>query len=302
MLKALLIPLLLVQATAQDKKATVQERKEAAQAKKEERRKIRTLINELGKMVRSRDQNIRIDAIKALGTIDDSNARSLLAKQILDPSEKIRNAAAAALLPQKYPVCVDALGRGAQAYVRDDKRMKWYLGKLGELDMCSGIRILLLTLKSKPSTGDASLKAIASIGCPEGVPVLVSFLKACETEERKPDFFQPLDTVNRNSNNPFGRRRELGKPVPNKTKDKTLAALAPKVRETLKKLTGHDYPEQRIWAGALARGKLRKKLGAVYLCRKEGKKWEVAAGKSKKCPFFPGKSNHGDVLLKHVPE
>ena len=268
---------------------------------KEERQELRSRISELSRMVRSKDARRRLDAIEALGTIDDRTARSLLAKQILDPSVKIRNAAAAALLPSKEKICIDALGKGAQVYLRDKKRLTWYLKKLGETDSCGALRVLMLTLKSKPSVGTVVLDAFESIGCTEPIPMLISFLKACETEERKPDFFKPLDT-GRDPNNRFIPRQGGGKTVPNKTKNKDLAALAPAVRATLKKLTGQSYPEQRKWAAAMARGKLRRQLGAIYYCGEEKKPWTVAPGKSKKCPFFPGKSNHGDVLLKHVPQ
>ena len=82
-----------------------------------------------------------------------------------------------------------------------------------------------------------------------------------------------------------------------------IGALAPKVREALKALTGRSFDTQREWGAALQSGTLAPRLASIYLCESIREKFDMAAGKSKKYPNGgDAKSDHEDAFLKHRRE
>ncbi len=259
-------------------------------------------INELRHDLASSREADRLTAIKALGEIDDSDARSLLIKKMISDSETVRKAAAKAIILHRKPICAQALGNAIQANAKDEKLVKFFIETLAELDMCASIRILTAVLQGAPALGDDALKAIVKIGCPEAVPPLVAYLKTAETEEKKPDFFDNsglggggfggLGGGRNRGNNQGGGR------VENKSKDKTVAALAQKIREALSKLTGQKYGSQREWSAAASSGALAAKMVSVYHCEDADKTYELPAGSSNKCPHST-RSSHEDTFLKH---
>lgn len=263
----------------------------------EDPKEVRARINDLGKQLRSRDVAARLEAVRELGGIRDAKARTHLARTLTTDTEAVRLAAAKALVRHRHKVSAEAIGKAIQSSYKNEKLTKALIGSLAELDMCAGIKVLMLTVKGTPQYGAEALEAIARIGCPEAVPEIVGYLKQAETEEKKPDFFQPLQ----NNNNPFQRRRVVDKPVPNKTKDKQLAALAPKVRQTLQALTLAKHDEYRDWYADLKAGKLRRPLVSVYYCEVLGKTFEVEPGARAKCPAPVGTTRHDDDFIKHVP-
>ena len=266
--------------------------------KKDDAKARRALLNDLSKQLRSFDEGVRLDTIDELANVDDSKARSMLAKKLISDTEKVRLAAAKALVKHKHAYCADALGNGIKANFKHDRIVTGYVDALTELDMCAGIKVLLMILKSNPKQGIGALDGLVKIGCPEAVQPLVIYLKQAETEEKKPDFFQPIQT----GNNTFARNRFKQGPIPNKTKDKDVAKLAPKVRSTLEALSGQKFNAYKDWFAASRSGKLRRKLVSIYRCSTEGKTFELATGKRPKCPYGSGKSGHKDTLLKHRPE
>lgn len=76
--------------------------------------------------------------------------------------------------------------------------------------------------------------------------------------------------------------------------------MPPKVRETLKTLTGKSFDAQPEWSAALQSGSLAARLKSVYFCESTREKFELAPGKSKKCPNGgDSTSDHDDTFLKH---
>ncbi len=257
-------------------------------------------INDLRKQIESSDENARLKAIQDLGTIVHEDARSLLLSKTVSDSDKVRLAAGRALIAHKKPVCAQALGNAVQANARNEKMVKSFIGLLAELDMCASVPVLLNVLRTHPSAGPDALDALAKIGCPEAVTELVNYLKLAETEEKKPDYFDNVDVRN-NGQQP--RRPGTPDKIENKTKDKKLAAIAPKVREALKALSGKSFDSQREWASALQSGSLTPRLVSVYLCESIHATFEMAPGKSRKCPNGgDAKSDHDDTFLKHRRE
>ncbi|HLF94567.1 MAG TPA: hypothetical protein VJB14_13975 [Planctomycetota bacterium] len=254
-------------------------------------------VNDLRKQAGASDEGARLRAIQELGTIFSEDARSVLVAKTTSDSEAVRLAAGKALILHKKPLCAQALGNAVQANAKSDKLVKGFIGLLAELDMCASIAVLLHVVESRPASGNDALEALVKIGCPESATALVNYLKKAETEEKKPDFFDNIP-VN-------GQPRRPGTPdkIENKTKDKAVAALAPKVREALKALTGRSFDTQREWAAALQSGSLTPRLASIYLCESTREKFDMAAGKSKKCPNGgDAKSDHEDAFLKHRRE
>jgi hypothetical protein len=178
--------------------------------------------------------------------------------------------------------------------------VKSLIALLAEMDICASIPVLLNVLENRPASTADALAALVKIGCPESLVELVNFLKKAETEEKKPDFFENVTVANGKI---VPRRPGEPEKIENKTKNKALAAVAPKVRETLKALTGKSFDAQRDWAAALQSGSLSGRLVSVYLCESTHEKFELAPGKAKKCPNGgDAKSDHDDVFLKHHRE
>ncbi len=271
-----------------------------AQDPAEAARQRQARINDLRKLASSPEEAARLKAIQELGTIFDEDARAVLVAKTASDSEGVRIAAAKALIRHRKPVCAQALGNAIQAAVKSDKLAKAFIGCLAELDMCASVPVLLTVLESRAASGSDAMDSLVKIGCQEAVAPLVNFLKKAETEEKKPDFFDNVQQpgVGQRPPRPQGPDK-----IENKTKNKPLAALAPKVRETLKALTGKAFDAHRDWASALQSGSLTPRLASIYLCELTQEKFEVAAGKSKKCPNGgDAKSDHDDTFLKHRRE
>jgi hypothetical protein len=256
-------------------------------------------ISDLKKQAGSSDEETRLKAVQELGTIVDEDSRSILTAKVTSDTEKVRIAAGKALIQHKRPVCAQALGAAVQACGKNDKLAKSFIELLAELDMCASIPVLLTLLNTRPQSGLDVLDALVKIGCPECVTALVNFCKTTETEEKKPDFFDNTQILNGQQRRPAGQPDK----IENRTKNKPLAALAPKVRDALKALTGKTFDNYRDWAGALQAGSLMPRLASVYLCESTHEKFELPAGKPKKCPNGgDSKSDHEDTFLKHRRE
>jgi len=265
-------------------------------------KQLKARINEVRKLAQAPEEETRIKAIAELGTLFDEEARSVLAAKMTTDTDKVRVAAGKALIQHRKPVCAQALGNAIQSNVKNDKLVRSFIGLLAELDMCACISVLFTVLESRYDTAADPLEAIVKIGCTEAVQPLVVFLKKAETEEKKPDFFENVDNLRPQPGQLPPRPRGPDK-IENKTKNKPLAALAPKVREALKTLTGKSHDAHRDWAAALTAGALSPRLTSVYLCEATKEKYEIAAGKPKKCPNAgEAKPNHEDTFLKHRRE
>jgi hypothetical protein len=264
-------------------------------------RQLKSRINEVRKLANSSDEATRLKAVEELGTLFDEEARSVLSAKMTSDTDAVRVAAAKALLKHRKPVCAQSLGNAIQANVKNEKLVKAFVDALAELDMCASIPVLFTVLESRFESGRDALEALVKLGCPEAVQPLVAFLKKAETEEKKPDFFENIQNV-RQQPGQVPRPRGPDK-IENKTKNKPLAALAPKVRESLKALTGKSYDAHKDWASALASGSLSPRVSSVFLCEAAREKYEIAAGKAKKCPHAgESKSDHEDTFLKHRRE
>ncbi len=258
-------------------------------------------INDLRKQASSFDEAERLKAVEELGGIVDGDARAVLVKKLTDDTEPVKLAAAKAIIRHRKPICAQALGGAIQANLKSDKLCKAFLQALGELDMCASIPVLQAALESRPASGAEALDQLVKIGCYEAVPPLVNFLKRAETEERKPDSFD--NTAYVQGQGGIRRPPPPGQPsrIENKTKDKVVAALAPKVREALSKIAGKslkDYPE---WYKNYA--SLAPRQVGVYLCETTGQTFEAPPGKKRKCPSGgDAKSEHKDEFMKHRRE
>ena len=271
-----------------------------AQDPAEAARQRQARINDLRKQIEASDEATRLKAIDELGKIVHEDARSLLVSRTVTDSDKVRLADGKALIAHKMPICAQALGNAVVANGKNEKMVKSFIGLLAELDMCASIPVLLNILATRPASGVDALEALTKIGCPEAVTELVNFLKKAETEEKKPDYFDNVDIRNGQQQ---PRRPGTPEKIENKTKDKKLAALAPKVRETLKAISGKSFDSQREWASALQSGSLTPRLVSVFLCESTRAPYETAPGKSKKCPNGgDSKSDHDDTFLKHRRE
>lgn len=138
---------------------------------------------------------------------------------------------------------------------------------------------------NKNALADPALDAIGKIGCPEVAGTLVDLLRKAEAEEKKPDVFED----------------DEGGSEENRNKNKALAALADKTRETLAFLAGRRFQTAREWSAWLG-SERSQKLTTVYFCEAEGATYEVPVGKLKKCAYPLRTSAHNDVLLKHLKE
>jgi len=254
-------------------------------------------INELRKELDAPAEKVRIGAIQELGGIPDPDARALLVEKMTTDTEAVRRAAAKAIIRHRKPLCAQALGNAVQANAGNEKLVLFLIETLAELDMCASIPILVMILQSRPALGEPVLKAILQIGCPEAAGPLVGLLKRAETEERKPDFFDDagLGWIGGRRGGGGGGR------VENRTKDKVLAALAPKIRKALAQLTGLDLESHREWSAAVSSGAATARLISVYFCEEERKTYEIYPGKPQKCPYST-KSGHEDTFLKHRRE
>lgn len=273
----------------------------AVQDKSDDPKARQARINELRKQASAFDEAERLKAVAELAGIVDEDARAVLVKKLTEDTETVRLAAAKAIVRHRKAFCAQALGAAIQAAVKSDKLCKAFVEALGELDMCASIPVLQAALESRPASGAVALDQLVKIGCFEAVPPLVNFLKRAETEERKPDFFDNSAYVQGQG----GVRRPPppGQPsqIENKTKDKAVAALAPKVREALSKLAGKSFKDYPEWFKSYAA--LTPRQVGVYLCDMTNQTFEAPPGKQKKCPSGgDSKSDHKDEFLKHKRE
>jgi hypothetical protein len=265
-------------------------------AAQDDPRALKERLNDLRKQAASPSEAERLKAVGELSAIPDEDARAVLIKRLMEDTEAVKLAAVKGLVKQRKPVCAQALGGALQAHWKSDKLCKAYVEALGELDLCASIPVLQAALESRPASGAEALDQLVRIGCYDAVPPLVNYLKRAETEERKPDFFDNTAVQ--------GGIRRPGQPdkIENKTKDKAVAALAPKVREALSKLAGKSFKDYQEWFksyGALAPARV---LG-VYRCDLTGDVFEAPPGKQKKCPGGgDARSDHKDEFLKHQRE
>ncbi len=257
-------------------------------------------IAELRKQVEGDDEGAKLGAISELGGIRDDDARSILARKLTTDSDSVRQAAAKAIAGQKDSATAQSLGRAIQANAANPVLVKAFIDALGELDMCAGIQPLILALEIAPAQGADALAALEKIGCPDAVPPLLRFLQKAEIEEKKPDFFEEAN-MGGGGGLPGTGGGGVGR-AENRNKDKTLAALAPKVRSTLSRLTGASHSSFQEWAAAIRSGQVSVKKASIYLCEKSGQNYEVPSGGSNKCPNADGKTYHSDIFLKHRRE
>jgi hypothetical protein len=265
-----------------------QDAKDPAEAAKA--RKAR--INELRKELSSGGEAARIQALQELGGIRESDARSLIIDKMTTDTEAVRRAAAKAIILHRKPICAKALGNAIQANGGNDKLVRFLIETLGELDMCASIPILTAILQGKATFAEDVFKALVAIGCPEAAPALAGFLKRAEAEARKPDYFEDYGG---------GAHGGTGGRMENRNKDKALAALVPKILETLTKITGVQHDSYREWNAALLSGAGMPKLISQYFCEEAGQTYDILPGKPVKCPHST-KSGHEDILLKHRRE
>lgn len=252
----------------------------------------KTRINELRKVLSSGGEAARIQALQELGGIRESDARSLIIDKMTTDTEAVRRAAAKAIILHRMPICAKALGNAIQANGANEGLVRFLIETLGELDMCASIPILTAILQGKATYAEDVFKALVAIGCPEAAPALAGLLKRAEQEARKPDYFEDYGG---------GAYGGTGGRMENRNKDKALAALVPKILETLQKVTGVQHDSYREWSAALVSGAGMPRLISQYYCEEAGKTFDVPPGKSPKCPHST-KSGHEDFLLKHRRE
>jgi len=251
-------------------------------------------IKELKKQLGSPDEKARVDAVKQLAEIPDKEAFAALVARLGSPdSDPVRIEAARAIGKRRKTASVQALGAAIQANPKNGNLLRALVDALGELDMCAAVPPLLTALEASSALGDAALAALGKIGCAECVPGLLKFLVRAEVEEKKPDQVTSLPDPNTG---------KVGGTMENKNKDHALAGQAKKTRELLAGLTGKNYPGQREWAAAAAKGEFSARRASVYLCEAEQKTFEIPSGKQKSGCGFDAKAAHDDVFLKHRRE
>ena len=260
-------------------------------------------INELQKQLSSRSEKERIDAIGKLGDILHSKSRSLLAKKLVSDTDKVRLAAAEAIIKHRHDVCAKALGLAIQSARGNQKLIKSFIKSLGDLDMCVGVPILVAVLQRDSKLAKDCLAAITRIGCVEAAPGMIKMLGMAEKEAKKPDSFPGIGDVNdRNRRNRTNDRNRTSDRTENVNKDKDLAAFVKPVRDALKKLTGKSFKNHEAWLGGARAGSLSRRQVKVYFCEHARKRFDVASGDRVTCPFEDAPSRHKDHFQKHRGE
>lgn len=251
-------------------------------------------LNELRKTLNSGSESDKLSALAELGGIDDNESRSLIVGKLVSGTEGVRIAAAKAIVKHRRPSSANSIGAAVDSNTGSEAVMNAFVEALSELDVCRSIVVLLAMLRwNNYALQEPILAAVAKIGCPEAAQGLLGHLAAAEKEEKKPDFFEDVG-------DPLGG--EGTGPIENKSKNKTLAALADPLRAALAQVTGKALGSGREYNAWLGGGERGFKLTAVYLCEATGQTFDVPAGKPKKCPNDDGKSGHADTLLKHRRE
>ena len=261
----------------------------APQEDAQQKKALKEKMDELRKGLASTDEGGKLGAIRGLGEIATDEAIPLLAGKLAADTDAVRIAAARAIALHRRPASVKALANAIPSNQFKAEVLTAFIGALEELDMCSSIGVLLgIAEVNKNSLGEPALKAIAKIGCSECLAALVNLLQRAEVEEKKPDIFEGTDDAPESEN---------------RQQNKTLAALAPHIREILSGLAGKPYGgNAREWSQALASGRVPLKRTSVYLCLLKETTFEVSSGQAKKCPYGDGKTLHEDVFLKHLRE
>ena len=240
----------------------------------------------LKKQISSAPEAERLGMIKELGEIDDDEAIAVLAAKLKTDSKEIRVAAVRAIAKHRKPASAAAIGAALDVNAQNPEVLQAFIESLAELDLCKSLPALTAILwMNKNSLAAPSLEAVRKIGCPEAAGALVDLLRKAEAEEKKPDVF--VD--------------EEGGSEENRNKNKTLAAVAEKTRETLAIVVGRQFASAREWSTWLG-AERSQKLTYVYFCEAEGATFEVPSGKPKKCAYSQRTSVHNDVLLKHLKE
>ena len=265
-------------------------------------RPVKERLRLLRKQLSSREEAVRIEAVRELGEIRVAEARSLLVRKMASDTEAVRLEAGRAIVNHRHPFCIQALGNAIQACGADALMATRFVKLLGDLDMCVAIPMLVRVVERSPESREEAIGALLRIGCPDAVPGLVRFLHGAEKEELKPEVVMDRNPIT-------GRAQQFR----NTTKDRALASWAPRIRKALTRLTGRTYPGYEAWARALASGALVRPLASVYLCTETGKEFEIAAGKKRVCPYgkrtTPGGpasrprvkvTRHENRFLKHL--
>jgi hypothetical protein len=247
---------------------------------------LRARIIVLKKQLSSADEAERMAMIKELGEIDDDDAIPVLAVKLRTDSKNVRVAAAQAISRHRKPASAQALGAALDANAQNPEVLQAFIDALVELDLCKGLPVLFAILwMNKNALAAPALDAIGKIGCPEATGALVDVLRKAEAEEKKPDVFED----------------DEGGTEENRNKNKALASVAEKTRETMAYVAGRRFSNAREWSVWLG-SERSQKLTSVYFCEAEGTSFEVPAGKSRKCAYPQRTSVHNDVLLKHLKE
>jgi tetratricopeptide (TPR) repeat protein len=235
---------------------------------------LEALIQTLTKELDSKEEKIRIQAIRRLGDVRDPRARGLLAKRIDSDTLEGRKAAVRAIIRQRHPSVAATLGTALRAN-RDGLLVPDLLRALGDLDVCASIPVLLASLETDTvNRHTLVLEQIEKIGCPEAGKGLAAWIKRFESESRK------------------------DKPDPAKVA--AAGALVSTFQRTLQRLAGSKTPPPgKTWTQFVEEGGLFRKLGTVHHCESTNRTFEILDGRSVVCPHVPDKSPHEDSFLKH---
>jgi hypothetical protein len=260
-----------------------------AEAQDDAKKAAKEKLNELRKALASPGEEGRLKAIAELGELAEDEAISPLSAKLITDTDAVRIAAAHAVALHRRLASVKGLANAVGPNVARPDVIKAIIEALRDLDMCGSIQVLLgIAEVNKNAYGEEALKALERIGCSDTIVALVAFLQRAELEEKKPDIFEGTDDAPESEN---------------KQKNKTLAALAPLVREVLSGLAGKSYGESsKEWTAALGSGKVSFRKTSVYFCVMKEATFEVPSGQAKKCPYGDGKTSHDDLFLKHLRE
>jgi hypothetical protein len=259
----------------------------------------RAKVNDCQKRLEGADEAAKTAALEELAGINDDQARYLIGSKLTTDTDNVRRAAIKAIARQKRSSSAASLGRAVQGNIANEGLVRACIDALAELDMCSGIQVLVMIIQLKNKLGSEALAAIEKIGCPDAIPPLLGILQRAEAEEKKPDRFEGADL----GGGGLGGMGGTGVgDEENKNKNKDLAGLASKIRDTLSKLAGRGFPSHREWMNALSSGQVRVKKASVFLCTKSGQTYEVPSDKTGKCPNPDPKSMHEEIFLKHKKE
>ena len=248
-------------------------------------------LSQLKKDAASREESVRLEAVRGLAAHRDRSVRVLLSRRLVsDSSDQVRIEAARSLARQKHPDAATALARGLVANQRRDAVSKEIIRSLGALDMCASIPHLLSIMEiRRPEVASEAMDQIIRINCPEAAPGLWKL---------QPRALADYQNAYAESTRLGGGRTPVTQPNPKYP----LAHVYSKLRSTVYLLVGtaNRTRSTASWDSMFKRREHLKNLAWIYYCESAKKTFEMTtSAKPRTCRLVGGSRPHQHTFLKH---